>query len=165
MDWARQSHPLERLVEWAAPLVLAATSGWSAQLARMPVLMVWGCVVIGLACGWLAMRVAGSPPKLVEPAFEPVSFDGTTDLDELSLDDPSVELLLDDPLANPASDSRVVTLFAPNDPTPGELVLRISDYLSDQGKEGSEAAEPVPQQVDASAALHEALANIRATLR
>jgi len=74
-------------------------------------------------------------------------------------------LLLDDPLANPASDSRVVTLFAPNDPTPGELVLRISDYLSDQGKEGSEAAEPVPQQVDASAALHEALANIRATLR
>jgi hypothetical protein len=58
-----------------------------------------------------------------------------------------------------------VRLFERNDPTPGELVLRISDYLSEQGKTPSSIDPQVEQQVDASAALHAALANIRATLR
>ena len=80
--------------------------------------------------------------------------------------DDSDELLLDDPLEEPDPDSRVVRLFDRQDPTPGELVLRISDYLSDQDREPAPVRQAVEQQpADASDALHAALANIRANLR
>jgi len=78
----------------------------------------------------------------------------------------NVELLLDDPLIEIETESRVVQLFRVQDPTPGELVLRISDYLNDGRRDPPLiAAEPNHYPVDASAALHAALANIRASLR
>jgi len=165
MDWDGKPHPVERLVELAAPLVLAAAAGWAAHLVRMPVAVVAASAATALAGGLLAMRIAGSTPRAAGPRFEPASLDGIEELGELSLDDPSVELLLDDPLVEPDPRSRVVRLFARQDPTPGELVLRISDYLSEQGQVAEAAGPFEPQQVDASAALHDALANIRASLR
>jgi hypothetical protein len=61
----------------------------------------------------------------------------------------------------------VVRLFERQELTPGELVDRIASYLG-----GDRQPEPVPQRpaedqfsADASAALHAALANIKASLR
>jgi hypothetical protein len=80
-----------------------------------------------------------------EPAVEP--------------EEPEVEsdaLVLDDILAKLAPDSRVVRLFDKDAmPTPAQLRARIEDHL-DMGASGS---------ADASQALHEALAELRRSLR
>jgi hypothetical protein len=68
------------------------------------------------------------------------------------------ELLLDDVLASPAPDSRVVRLFGePPVPRPGELQARIERHLEQRGSEAAPA--------DAAAALSEALAAVRRSLR
>jgi hypothetical protein len=84
-----------------------------------------------------------------------------TEADRLLPDDPeqSPELLLDDVLAQLGPDSRVVRLFDPAAmPTPGELRARIDRHLD------SSNARPAPHP-DASQALHEALAELRRSLR
>ena len=94
------------------------------------------------------------------PVFEPAVLELT---DALGPD----ELLLDDPLVEVAADARVVRLFAKQEPTPGELVERIADFLGD-GRRPAQAAHyraDAQPPVDASTALHAALANIRASLR
>jgi len=100
--------------------------------------------------------------------FEAAAIDPVEpELDELLLEAKDEILILDDPLVAPPSDPRVVRLFERQEPTPGELVDRITDFLG-----GSRQPAPVPQRpvedhysVDASAALHAALANIKASLR
>ena len=154
MERVGKLHPLEMAADWGAPLVLASAAAWAALAAGLPLAAQAASGVIALSAGIVAMRMAGRAPLASDAGFEPV---------ELELDDDDV-LLLEDRLADPSADSRVVQLFARPDPTPGELVLRISDYLSEQGKPAADAL-PVEQQVDASAALHSALANIRANLR
>jgi len=156
MEWTGKPHPVEVLADWGAPIVLACATAWAASLAGLPLAAKATSGVMALASGMIAMRLAGRSPLAAEAGFEPVEFEVPNDKDELLLDDPLVEV---------AADSRVVRLFERNDPTPGELVLRISDYLSEQGKTPSSIDPQVEQQVDASAALHAALANIRATLR
>jgi hypothetical protein len=104
------------------------------------------------------MRVLGQSRRgEVEAAFEPLPFEGGQNDDELLLDDPLIEV---------EEDSRVVRLFDREEATPGEMVARIEDYLGEgrswpviPAEEGSSAPP------DASAALHAALANIRASLR
>ena len=155
MTWSGKPHPVEAVAEWAAPLILACAAAWSAALAGLPLVAKVGCGAIGLAAGFVAMRMAGIAPIAHGTEFEAVEF-------EFSDDD---VLLLEDRLIEPDSDSRVVQLFAQAEPTPGELVLRISDYLSEQGRPAGAELSAVDQQVDASAALHAALANIRANLR
>ena len=67
-------------------------------------------------------------------------------------------LVLDDVLAELGPDSRVVRLFDPAAmPTPGQLKNRIEHHLQ-------RGAPPAPPQ-DASQALHEALAELRRSLR
>ena len=156
MEWTGKPHPVEVLADWGAPIVLACATAWAASLAGLPLAAKATSGVMALASGMIAMRLAGRSPLAAEAGFEPVEFETPNDKDEL---------LLDDPLTEVAADSRVVRLFERNDRTPGELVLRISDYLSEQGKTPSSIDPQVEQQVDASAALHAALANIRATLR
>ena len=73
------------------------------------------------------------------------------------------ELLLDDVLAELSPDSRVVRLFdAAAMPTPGELQARIERHL---GSLRGPAAPPPIGDHDASQALHEALAELRRSLR
>jgi hypothetical protein len=156
MEWARKPHQVEMLADWGAPIVLACAAAWAASLAGLPLAAKAASGVMALASGMIAMRLAGRSPLAAEAGFEPVEFEASYGMDELLLDDPLVEV---------AADSRVVKLFERNDPTPGELVLRISDYLSEQGKAPSPVDTQPERQVDASAALHAALANIRATLR
>ena len=112
---------------------------------------------MSLALGVIAMRLAGGSPICPEPKFQPAAFEDAVG--------ESDELLLDDPLTEIPADSRVVRLFARPEPTPGELVLRIEDYLSDGRRVPAEASAGDQRPIDASAALHAALANIRASLR
>ena len=156
MKWAGKPHPAETLADWGAPIVLACAAAWAASLAALPLAAKAASSIMALSAGIVAMRVAGRTQLAGDASFEPVDFEPQYG---------EGELLLDDPLVEVAPDSRVVRLFARNDPTPGELVLRISDYLSEQGKGPVAVDPPFEQQVDASAALHAALANIRATLR
>ena len=138
--------------------MLATASSWSGWQFLGTLIGGLGSGAFALAAGILAIRVFGEPqhgePEVV---FEPLSFEDVREDDELLLDDPLVEV---------EADSRVVRLFDRNEATPGEMVARIEDYLGDgrrrpdiPAEEGS-AAPP-----DASAALHAALANIRASLR
>ena len=162
MTIAEKRHPADRLVEWAAPVVLATAVGWAAWTAfNQPVAGI-GAAAIALAIGIGAMRVFGAAHRSEpEAAFEPVSFEECVEDDVL---------LLDDPLSDTESDVRVVKLFARDEATPGELVARIADYLGDESRvsvapAALAAGEGQQAPPDASAALHSALANIRASLR
>ena len=108
--------------------------------------------------GRAAMQVFEQPQRAgIEARFEPVSFEECFEEDVL---------LLDDPLGGIEPDARVVRLFARDEATPGELVTRIADYLGDERRILAQAAgEGQQTPPDASAALHAALANIRASLR
>jgi hypothetical protein len=156
MSWASK-HPVEVIAEWGAPLLVAVAAGWAASLAALPLAGVAGAGVMALAFGVVTMRLAGRTPIQSKANFEPVRFEDAVAEDVL---------LLDDPLTGIEPDSRVVQLFAKDEPTPGELVLRIEDYLGD-GRRAPPTEVSMAEQrpVDASAALHAALANIRASLR
>ena len=83
----------------------------------------------------------------VESVFESLGEEPEVDADAL---------VLDDILAKLAPDSRVVRLFDKDAmPTPAQLRARIEDHL-DMGASDS---------ADASQALHEALAELRRSLR
>lgn len=155
MVWAKK-HPVEVIAEWVAPALLAAAAGWAAWMAVLPWAAVAACGVMAFAVAFVAIRLTDGTVNSVEVAFEPVP------IEDAAVD----ELLLDDPLVEIAADLRVVQLFAQPEPTPGELVLRIEDYLNDGRRASQSDAAVVDQRpVDASAALHAALANIRASLR
>ena len=151
-------HRAEKLIDWVAPAILALASAWSARTVTRIAAAGVAAGLFALGLGVVAMRLLGRPRDVGgEPAFEPVAFE------EASLEN---ELLLDDPLIEVEANSRVVRLFDRQDATPGEMVARIEDYLGD-GRRRS----PVPAEEgsatppDAHAALHAALANIRASLR
>ncbi|MFL6771403.1 MAG: hypothetical protein ACJ8E4_06765 [Sphingomicrobium sp.] len=159
MSWAKQ-HPVETVADYAAPALLAAASGWAARSAFLPPLFMITVAILAFAAGMLAMRISGGQGRVPVRQFEPVALD-TTDPAELLLEEKDQVLLLDDPLIEVDPDSRVVRLFARQEPTPGELVERIADFLGEGRRPGLESGAPT----DASAALHAALANIRASLR
>lgn len=168
MKPAQKQHVLEAAAEWGAPLLLAAALGWAGFRLGAPLAGVVASAIVAFAGGVGIMRKAGSNAAATiasfeAPAIEPVE----PDVDELILEEKDELLILDDPLVEPNPDSRVVRLFERQEPTPGELVDRISEFLG-----GVRQPAPVPQRpvedahnVDASAALHAALANIKASLR
>ena len=160
MNWTTQRHAGERLLEWGAPAVLAAAAGWAAFAVSGSVFAGVGAAAAAMVAGVVVMRrtdVIESGIVLRDYAIEPI---------DTAVRD---ELLLDDPLVAVAADSRVVSIFESDDEaaTPGVLVARIADYLGDRSPQARETndrgADRVP--TDAGAALHEALANIRASLR
>jgi hypothetical protein len=159
MSWAKQ-HPVDTVADYVAPALLAAASGWAARSAFLPPLFMITVAILAFAAGMLAMRISGGQGRLPVRQFEPVALD-TTGPTELLLEEKDEVLLLDDPLIEVDPDSRVVRLFARVEPTPGELVERIADFLGEDRRSGIAPGAPN----DASAALHAALANIRASLR
>jgi hypothetical protein len=81
-----------------------------------------------------------------------------TDTDRVGSERSVDELVLDDILAEIGPGARVVRLFDPAGmPTPGQLKSRIDQHLS-----GATFSSPAP---DDSQALHEALAELRRSLR
>lgn len=153
-------------MDWLAPIPLAMAVAWAGWRLGLPPVAAIAAGVAALAGGLLVMRIGGKSRTAPSPRFEPATFN-PADLDELLLEEKDAILELDDPLVEVQPDSRVVRLFERQDPTPGELVDRIVDFLA-EGRPPSVPANsaadnrPIP---DASAALHDALANIRASLR
>ena len=153
------THPADRLADWLAPALFGCAVGWSVWSISQSAAIGVAAGVGAWAAATLLMRRFGTSAVADAPAFQPAAF-------EDCLDD--AELLLDDPLSDVGDDSRVVRLFAADEATPGELVARIEDYLGSDPRrtvrEASESSEN-SQAMDASAALHAALANIRLSLR
>lgn len=156
MNWTGRRHGGETLIDWGAPALLGAALGWAAHAIVGGLIPSVAAAMAGLGFGLAAMRRFGvdkAPP--LAAGFAPEPFDERSD-----------ELLLDDPLAEITADSRVVALFEPEVRTPGSMVARIADYLGErgQGPRGTPSDEGDAAS-DAGAALHAALANIRASLR
>lgn len=166
MDWAGKQHPIETVAEWVAPALLAAATGWAVRSVPLPVMITIAAALAAFAAGMTVMRLAGKGKSVAVSQFEPVEL-GAAEPEELLLGPADEVLVLDDPLVDVAPDSRVVRLFSRQDPTPGELVDRISDFLGDGRRPGLDVQNAVasPAPADASTALHAALANIRASLR
>lgn len=156
MTRGQKQHPIETLVEWLATATLASATGWSVwTLIGQPIAAVAAAIVTAVMSKLIVSGIGQSSAHATSAAFVPVDFEEATFADELLLDDPLISI---DP------DSRVVRLFERPDATPGELVTRITDFLGERSAPVS-AQAPEYRPVDASAALHAALANIRASLR
>lgn len=166
MDWAGKQHPVEAVVEWLAPVPLGLAVGWASLRIGLPAVVAAASGVAALVAGLATIKLGGSVRSIPVESFEPLKFE-PADPDELVLQESDAILELDDPLEDVAADARVVRLFEREDPTPGELVDRIALFLG-EGRQQEPSDRPAAVGTglpDASAALHDALANIRASLR
>jgi len=160
MNGAGEGGVVAWLIDAAAAIMFAAAAAFAGGALLGPQMAATGGVAgFGLALLFLRSvqpRAAGHRI----PAFEPVDWSALGDPLEEPFHGPEEVLLLEDVLAVP-EDSRVVQLFPSQSlPSPGELKARIDAHLS--GK--SPAAEVVQLPVDASAALRDALADLRRSL-
>ena len=135
----------------------AAVAGAAAFFAMFHIL---GRVGAGAPTFALEHFEASELPPAVEPEEMLLTEVYEPETDELLLDDVFTEsdavLVLEDVLARLGENSRVIRLFDPAAmPTPGEMQSRIDRHL-----DGASA-----QSADASKALHEALADLRKSLR
>ncbi len=182
MGNAHDGGRLDWLVELAGAAAPAAAAAFAA--AKVAPLNGWSLSTALLAgfggafaAAYTAMRmIPAEARQFALPGFEPTAMpedvllldEHYELLGELLLDRPLVEagceavaeLLLDDALPAPATDSRVVQLFADGRmPTAGQLKHRIDRHLADGPRASQEVA------IDAADALNEALAELRRSLR
>ena len=156
-----------RAVDIGAAGIFAGAAGYSALLATAaagPASAVAAAGFIAAAATMARISDASSFP-LPGFALQPIEVEEDdalllTELAELLLSEVAVdgnELLLEDRLDSPTSDSRVIRLFDPKSlPTAGELQERIEDHLRNA------RARAYP---DATAELHRALSDLRQSLR
>ena len=165
MKWAAKQHPVEAIVEWFAPIPLAFAVAWAGWRIGLSTVEGAAAGVAALTAGFATMRFIGRREEGTPFQFEPAAIEPADELDELLLEAKDEMLELNDPLVEPAPDSRVVRLFAKPEPTPGELVERIADFLGEGRRPATIAIMEATKPADASEALQAALANIRASLR
>jgi hypothetical protein len=134
-------------------------------------LLGWPRTAVAAAAAMTIVTLAGlrlvrpEPRHFTLPAFKlaPV-LQGEADvllLSDLAEPEP---LLLDDPLEEVPSDSRVVQLFAARPlPTPGELQRRIEAHLASADAPAASGAV-LDLEVDAAAALRQSLVELRRSL-
>ena len=180
---AHRATIIEKNVDRAAAALFAIAAGyaayeWFSRGAGQPVLGA-ETAAAAVAGFWLSLRALGAVQpaarKLAVPVFDLRDID-PLESEELLLTETCVgellltdrhepadsgseePLVLDDILAELGPDSRVVRLFDPAAmPTPGQLNDRIERHL---------VRDPPPAAYhDASQALHEALAELRRSLR
>jgi len=164
---ARHVQRLESAVDGIAAAVLAVAAGYCGLATGLPPVAAAATAVLILLAGWKVLgAVAAGSPTFLLPAFDPAPLPAAEPAEELvltdsdRLDHPQVadadELVLDDVLARLEDFSRVVRLFDRSAmPTPGELKSRIDRHLE----------TPASAPPDASQALHDALSQLRRTLR
>lgn len=154
---------IESCADWAAAILLACAVGFAlVVLTGSPAGSAAGSALALLATP-LLLRKAGSARKDIllpvfdVPAFEPEVTDELLLTPEMMADAANV-LILEDILARLGPESRVVRLFEqPKLPAAGELKADIDRDL----RKASEGPNPS----DASQALHDALAELRKSLR
>jgi hypothetical protein len=155
---------IEEVTGLLAAVMLAAAVAFAAGMLSAPAVVAGAGGAAALFVALLGLRSIAPeerafplrqfvPPEL---AFEQVDELVLTDADRFEPEPAPDELVLDDVLSELSEDSRVVRLFDPSAmPTPGQLKARIDRHL-DQSR---------PAGPDASAALHEALAELRLSLK
>lgn len=165
----------EATVERASSGLLGGAVGYAAYTALSPLvaqpqlagLTAAAAALAALLCARMLQAVGPAEPRHRIPIFDLRELDPGP-IDELLLTDADrVEaapatvcepLVLDDILAQIGADARVVRLFDPSAmPSPGELKARIDHHL-----DGGSPPEASP---DASQALHDALSELRRSLR
>jgi len=162
---ARHVQRLESAVDGIAAAVLAVAAGYCGLATGLPPLAATASAVLILLAGWKILGAgAAGPQTFLLPAFDPAPLPAAEPAEELILTDSdrldhsqvADELVLDDVLARLEDFSRVVRLFDRSAmPTPGELKSRIDRHLE----------TPASAPPDASQALHDALSQLRRTLR
>ncbi|NJC06415.1 hypothetical protein GGQ97_002208 [Sphingomonas kaistensis] len=160
----------DELIGWSIDGFAAGVLGAALGACLLLLGMAMPAVVAAAGGGLLALaalrRVRPEPRRFrlaefVLIPFEPVAAElPVLELTEALAPEP---LELEDRLDDPATDSRVVQLFAPRPlPTPGELVRRIEHHLGSGGEE--RGGTVLELEVDASAALRQALGDLRRSL-
>jgi len=149
MSKARDDGNAGWLFDLGGASALAGAAGFAFSKLGPPDYLPSGTAVAAslafLAAYALLKRIGDEPTALPLPVFP---------APEICLEPEPEALLLDDILASMGPDSRVVRLFAPDQmPTAGQLKERIDRHV--EGERDSDAAD----------ALHEALAEIRKSLR
>ena len=164
------AHHIERLeagVDFAAAATLAAAAAYAMlRFGGSPLIAAVVAAGMLFTSSRILTSISAGPRTF---ALEPFDTAPLPESDELILTDadrlesaersePGNELVLDDVLAKLEDFSRVVRLFdASKMPSPGELKSRIDRHL-----DGTSPSSPPP---DASQALHDALSELRRTLR
>jgi hypothetical protein len=148
----------------AYPLCLRALGGVQPRARRLPVPVFDVREIESCEPGELLLTEQYEPEELLLTERYPADELLLTDrymADELLLTqryDPLEPLVLDDIVDQLSPDSRVVRLFDPASmPTPAQLKSRIDEHL--------DGAAPEPPAPDAAQALHEALAELRRSIR
>lgn len=170
MDVTREDE-LGWVADGLASAVLGAAIGTCLLLLGQPGAGVAAASVAGLLALATLRRVKPEPRRFRMPDFVPVeAFAPATADDELllaeiaMLEKEAEPLLLDDPLEQAAPDSRVVQLFAARPlPTPGELQQRIAAHLAAPAR-SADGGKVLDLEVDAAAALRQALGELRRNL-
>ena len=167
---ARYIERLESGLDLAAAAIFAAAAGYAMlRFGWSPVTVAAAAGATLLASWRILAAIKAGPPVFEFATFDAAPLPEVAELDELILTDADLldpadrnehvdELVLEDVLAKLEGLSRVVRLFDTSAmPTPGELKSRIDAHLEETGPQ---SAGP-----DASQALHEALSELRRTLR
>jgi hypothetical protein len=162
----RHAQRIEGITSLAAAAILAAAVAFAVGRLTLSPAAAAGAAVSALLIALLGLRSVASGDRgfslaqftPAELAFEQLDELLLTEADRVGSSGGADELVLDDILASLGEDSRVVRLFdASAMPTPGQLRARVDRHLG-QTRGPREAP-------DASAALHEALAQLRQSLR
>lgn len=159
----------DELIGWSidglAAGLLGIAAGACLLLLGMPREAVIVASMSGLAALALLRQIRPEPRRFRLPDFslQPVDFSEAPNTLELTGKLADEPLELHDQLAEPAEHSRVVQLFAPRPlPTPGELARRIEHHLGNGGEE--RGGNVLTLEVDAAAALRQALGDLRRSL-
>ena len=158
---------MERVAEIVGASALAIGAGLSAALlanssASASALVGIVAASVGAALGWVVMRAVPADEQVMPLAEFALESVGPIEM-EPAKGFPVAEsaMILDDPLPQPAADSRVVALFGTDAaPTAGDMQRRIDRHLARE-----QDSSPPRLAPDATDALHEALDEIRRSLR
>jgi hypothetical protein len=165
----RHAQRIEAIVDVGAAAILAAAAGYAVGRFASFGATILAAAAAAFFISWRTLRaVASNAGSFPIAHFELIELAGA-DIGELLLTDddrletqPALagadELVLDDVLAKLGEESRVVRLFDVSAmPTAGQLKARIDQHLGD--------SHPPSSSPDASGALHQALAELRRSLR
>jgi hypothetical protein len=155
------------VVGWTTDGLAAAVLGAAVGTSLLLLGQAQAGVIVAAGVGMLALaalrQIKPEPRRFRLPDFAVAAPGGEDVLLLTDVAEPE-PLLLDDPLEEAAGDSRVVQLFAARPlPTPGELQQRIAAHLA-APERLSEAGSVHDLEVDATAALRQALGELRRSL-
>ena len=160
----------DELIGWSIDGVAAGLLGAAVGACLLLLGLAGAAVIASSAAVLVALaalrRIRPEPRRFRLPAFALEPVEHVAAPEELELTDvlPAEPLELEDRLPDADDDSRVVQLFAPRKlPTPGELAQRIENHLGGNAEEGR-GGKVLELEVDAAAALRQALGELRRSL-